>query len=70
MPREEATQEELIELSKAVPDAGLNVVQEILIGKLILWLQSFQCPDSYQAGTAHSMMNDIWETIEEFGLVS
>jgi len=70
VPREEATQEELIELATAVPDEDLNVVQEILIGKFILWLQSFQCPDSYQSGTAYSMMNDVWETLEEFGVVS
>ena len=68
--REPATQDELIKLAKNVPEEGLNVVQEILIGKFVLWLQSFQCPDSFQSGTAYSMMNDVWETLEEFGLIS
>jgi len=40
--REPATQDELIKLAKNVPEEGLNVVQEILIGKFVLWLQSFQ----------------------------
>lgn len=66
MPREEVTQEELIELSESVPDQDLNTVQRILVGKFILWLRSFQCPDSFQAGTAYSMMRDTWDTIEEF----
>lgn len=70
MPREEATNEELAELAKDCPDEGLFAVQEILIGKFILWLRSFQCPDSLQTGTAYSMMNDVWESLEEFGLVS
>ena len=67
--REEVTQEELIELSNNVPDKDLNIVQRVLVGKFILWLQSFQCPDSYQSGTAYGMMSDVWDTLKEFGLI-
>jgi len=47
-------------------DEDLNVVQQIIIGKLVLWLESFGCPDSFKHGTAYGMMNDIWETFEEY----
>ena len=67
MPREEMNEDEIIELAESYfKNHDLNVLQEILIGKFILWLRSFQCPDSYQADTAYGMMWDVWESIEEY----
>ena len=63
MTREEASREELIALSDGVPDEGLNEDQKVLIGKFVLWLRSFQCPDSFQVDTAYGMMKDVWSDL-------
>ncbi len=72
MPREEATNEELMELCRTYYDESydLNGVEEIILGKMLLWLRSFGCPDSLQATTSYAMMNDIYETLQEFGFIS